>query len=350
MADIVAKTVDPGGTGDYSSLDAWEDAFGGTAGGGTPGNLPAGDEIAVAECMSSNGAHDTTPFEIVGWTTDATRYILITGDSAIGDGDGDFPADGVYDGTKYVLHNNDSDLLFGGITEEYVRFRQIQLLATQSGTNQRIILYMGSVGTTDIRLDSCIFKCLNDAGGGGYAYAFNNGDSTCTANIFNCVFTGFKNDTKNTYRALNIRGINNIYNCTFYNNYAGIVQGNETTQTVINCVFADNTDDFVGTFDTIDYCATDEHAGGGDNGINISAVWDTTCFTDYSNGDFSVQDVDSPLYEAGDKTTPDGLFLVDIIDETRKATWDVGAYELVAAAPSGDPFMTTNTGFWGALP
>ena len=58
--------------------------------------------------------------------------------------------------------------------------------------------------------------------------------------------------------------------------------------------------------------------------------WDAA-FTDYSNGDFSVKNDSSVLYGAGTDNPGAGLYSDDIIDTARSSTWDIGAFEYVAA-------------------
>jgi hypothetical protein len=65
MATTVIHTIKPSG-GDYTSLSAWEAA--------QQRDLVALDEIAVAECYAFE---DTTRVTIDGWTTDATRNIIV---------------------------------------------------------------------------------------------------------------------------------------------------------------------------------------------------------------------------------------------------------------------------------
>jgi hypothetical protein len=68
----VTIDVNPDGGGDYTSLSAAM---------AEAKDLTASDEIYVFECASS-GTADTTNADITGWTTDATRYVVIQSSGA----------------------------------------------------------------------------------------------------------------------------------------------------------------------------------------------------------------------------------------------------------------------------
>ena len=151
MAQVI-RYVDPdvaipgdGTTWDkaYASLFAWNAA--------EATDLDAANNYMTVHCRSSSGTNDTTPCNITGWTTSATDYIEIIGD--------DFPATGIYDATKYVLHNNDTASGTLYILEDFVRVHNLQILVTASSTADRSGFYVVNLGATpDIRIDSCIVK------------------------------------------------------------------------------------------------------------------------------------------------------------------------------------------------
>jgi len=325
MAELVSKVVDPDdGVGtDYTSLDAWEDALGGTAGGGTPGNLPAGDEIAQALCRSSSGTNDTLPIIIGGWTTGAANYIEILGT--------DFPDDGIFDDTKYVIHNNDNQSYMIQQTEDYVQFRKIQFKVTAtSGTKHNIYVY--GQGTSDIYFDSCIFEGV--CSGTGASYAVNVNDAEATVTMYNCTVNGFISGADTAFQGISIANAAHFYifNCTVHNCYQGIKQQSGTV-TVKNTVIFNCTDDIVGTV-TLSNCATEDGDDSGNNGnITITQKADdwAALVTDAAGGDFSVTDADSQLYDAGE----DDIFVEadDIIGTARPQGdhWDIGAHELIVS-------------------
>ena len=68
MPTTVTKTI--GSTGDYTSLQAWEDA--------APANLVTADQIWRGECLKETFSSSTMLLTISGSTSDATRYKELT--------------------------------------------------------------------------------------------------------------------------------------------------------------------------------------------------------------------------------------------------------------------------------
>lgn len=345
MAEIV-RYVDPDvvagdGSGDswtnaYASLNAWE--------AGEQTDLDTANNTHKVYCRSLSGSNDQLECVIGGWTTSVTDYITIVGN--------DFPADGIWDDAKYIIENNDDQTSAIYIQEDFVRIINLQiLLTTTSGTRYTLLSNLLGAGA-HLYIDSCIIRGVCSGTDTGYGIALFDADGTY--DIYNCIVYGFKssdNPADTGFKGVYFKGDANVYNCTISGNYYGIEEAGTGTYNVINCAVFNNDNDFTGTFDVIDYCATDEHAGGGTNGVDISGTWDTTCFTDpeASPPDFSVQDVDSPVYNIGNGATPKGTFTDDIIGTTRSPAdldWDIGAFELsVVVGAAG--IMTTNSGYWG---
>lgn len=314
----------------YQSLNAWEAA--------EQADLDTANNTHTVHCNRTNsGAADTIAVDVTGWTTSATDFITIIAD--------DFPADGIFDTTKYNLAlTNVNNLL---IRENYVRVEKLQVVCTETGTSNSRGIYLTIVdaGGSDIRIDSCIVKGICSGTGTGRGILVEDVDATVT--IFNTVVFGFLSGADTGFAGINLnQGTSVVYNCTVFNCYYGITGAG----TAINCVLFNNTDDALTA--TLDYCATDQHAGGGTNGVDISATWDTTCFTapEADPPDVSVQDALSPVFQTGNGATPKAVFTDDIIDITRDAVdlnWDIGAFEFVAAPVGNTGIMTTNTGYWG---
>ena len=325
----------------YQSLNAWEAA--------EAADLDTANNTHTVHCNRTNsGGTDGTKTTISGWTTSVTDFITVMQD--------DFPVDGIYDSTAYQLvqTNNNSTL---NISENYVR-EKIQIVPTVTGAGFGGGIFVTAIdaGGSDIRIDSCIIKGISSGTGGNFGVFVADADATVT--VFNTPIYGFissDNPGDIGFRAILISdGVLNVYNSVMAFSRCGL-QRTGGTATAINCAVFDNTVDFDGTV-TRHYNATDEGAGEdeGANGVDISATWDTTTFTapEADPPDFSVQDVDSPVYQTGNGATPKGTFTDDIIDVTRDAVdlnWDIGAFEFVVGAPADNAgIMTTNTGFWGA--
>ena len=316
-----AATSSGDNTHAYQSLNAWEAA--------EETDLDTANNIHTVHCNRTNGGGTDAGATINGWTTSATDYITIMQD--------DFPVDGIYDSAAYQIVQTNATCLV--IFESYVRVEKVQIVVTVTGTSfgGGISAQTSDAGDSDIRIDSCIIKGICNGTGG--VFGINIGGADPTVTVFNTIMYGFlsgDNPADAGFRGLQISaGVISTYNCTISGNHTGLVHFGGTA-TAINCAVFNNTDDFSGTI-TVDYCATDEHAGGGTNGVDISGTWDTTCFTapEASPPDFSVQDASSPVYQTGNGATPKGTFTDDIIDTTRDAVdldWDIGAFELIVAA------------------
>jgi len=324
VATEVIRIIEPAGGGNYTSLDAWEDALGGT----TTGHLINDDMIATAACRDSSGVTpDTAPVTVIGWTTGANNYIQIVGT--------DFPSStGIFDATKYHLSMGGGSVSAITSSEDYVRYDNLQILMTESSSWTSFGIYVVAVGTpTDIRLSKLIIKGV--CSGTGTVSGIYVNDATATVTIWNTVVYGFISGDDTQHIGMNFTNCSSvsIYNCTVYNCYSGILQAAGTV-TATNCAVFNCTDDFTGTV-AMTYCASDDdHTGDSATNITITQSADdwAALVTDAAGGDFSVTDADSQLYDAG---TPD-LFTEDddIIGTARPqgSAWDIGAFELVVAA------------------
>lgn len=345
MAEVL-RYVDPDvvagdGSGDswinaYASLNAWEAA--------EETDLDTANNTHRVLCRSLSGSNDQLQCTILGWTTSATDYITVEGY--------DFPLDGIWDDTEYIIENNDDQSSAIYIREEYVRIRKLQALVTTTSDARHGIHSNLLAASNQLYIDSCIIKGVcsgSDSSNGISLY-----DDETVADVYNCIVYGFRstgddiNDTG--FAGIFSKSSINIFNCTISGCYYGIREAGDGTHTAINCAVFNNADDFNGSFVSIDYCATDEHAGGGTNGVDISGTWDSTCFVNHATFNFAVQDADSPVYNTGNGSTPKGTFTDDIIDADRSGIadldWDIGAFELVVTVGNAG-IMTTNTGYWG---
>ncbi|GAF87961.1 unnamed protein product, partial [marine sediment metagenome] len=270
---------------------------------------------------------ETTHFDVDGWSGfDAAHYVSIY---AVGNASHN---SGVWRATGHVV-STDID-----IETSYTRVHDMQwsnpgnICIRISTTNPDIYIYNNIIRPSESNSSEGI---INSDSGSGTHYYYNNviyrpynsdhgqtvgihntSSFSGTLNIFNNTITGFHKAGVED----DATGVTNIYNCAFFNNGSDIISDGNTVQTVSNC-------------------ATDVGGGQGANGVDISGTWDSTCFTDAggTGPDFSVQDVDSPLYNTGDGTVPDAIFTDDIIGTTRGPAvgdWDIGAFEFAAAGGS----------------
>lgn len=319
MATEVVKSVDLGGTGDYASLTAWEAAGGGC----TSTDLPSEDEIAIAICQSTDSSDETSQVYIMGWTTDTTRYIDIRGTS-YGGKTGDFPSDGIYDNTKYLLSVSDQSAGCIYVREDDVKIHNIQILVTETSTNTAIGIYNRSgraTGTVGIEIDGCIIK--GDFQGTGQIYGISTVDGDVL--IYNTIIElNEQSDTSSIgiYRPNSIGHIAGVYNCTISGCFNGIEVSYDDC-TIKNCaIFNNGSEDIDDNANNtvINRCASDDNVG--TNPVDISPGISETddwndAFTDYSNHDFSIKDTNSVLYEAGTDNPGSGAYSDDIIGTAR---------------------------------
>jgi len=334
MADLVTCVVDPGGTGNYTSLNAAEaGAF--TLGAGNE-DLVTQNKYIECTCKCTNGAADTTPVTISGWTTDSTHDITISVHS-------DYRHSGkwVDSGNVYRM-----DVSLVAITSDtaYVEIGYFLVRITPSGINKYAFYLQGdnniayncvavaqNVGSlTSIRG----FYGRNNTSAGTKTIKFKNCIAyNMGANAGNYGFVGYSN----TGSALNLF----IYNCvSIRNSYGFILLAGSVTLTVKNCITFDcYTDGFSGAFDASSTNnASDYDDAPGSNAIALSSYSASDIFADPDNDDYrpkapnGVSANDSPIYRAGANLYSDGDLAVtdDILGNSRSASinFDVGAFQL----------------------
>lgn len=316
----VIRYVDPdaagGGTGldwtnAYTSLSAWNAAEG--------SDLVTDGDYHTVYCRSSSGTDDTTPFTLTGWTTGAANYIEIIGS--------DFPVDGVWDDTKYVLNNNDSATNMISLREDYVRFQNIQIKVIETSTNERNGIKIELINeSSEIRFDSFILKGLCSGTGSSRALYIN--DSDIVIKIYNTLIYGFISGSDTGFRAIDgYTSTCEIYNVTIYNCYYGLNRSSGTW-TATNCAVGNCNDDFSGAI-TINYCCSDDGNGNNPQGP-LDGNWDNEFVTPGS--DFDLESGGNCVGN-GDDNPGAGLYSDDIIGTARSSTWDIGAFEYVSGAP-----------------
>ena len=148
MATEVTYTIDPGGSGDYKSMQAFAaDAK----------DLVTLDQTVLVKCKSSNGVADTEQVKFAGWTTDANHTITIV------------PADsnshhkGVWNDSIYRLEVS-PDLSYAIEVEdvEHIRFRGLQISGGghQSTNWDSVISVLGSStkASDGLEISGCIIR------------------------------------------------------------------------------------------------------------------------------------------------------------------------------------------------
>ncbi|HQO61548.1 MAG TPA: choice-of-anchor Q domain-containing protein, partial [Deltaproteobacteria bacterium] len=274
------------------------------------------EKILNLVCYAGASA-DTTACTVDGYTTSTDYYINIYAANGGTQSLSPNRHAGVWDTSKYYLSSyqcliiKDTNVSISGLQIEMAStglyaYGIYSNIALSNGITRNCIVKDNQTGTSR----TC-YKCT-----GGQIY------ENCIA--INGAYVGF-NSSSGDNNVLRVY----IYNCTAFGCSSGIVTNTGGTR-VRNCAVFNNADDFNGTFESIQYCASDDKDG--TNAVDISPGateaddWNAA-FTDYANGDFSVKDTSSPLYDAG--TDLSAYFTTDIIGTTR-STWDIGAFEYVA--------------------
>jgi len=316
LATTIIKIVDPdnGAGTDYTSLDAWEDALGGT----TDGDLVTNNEIAIAQCRNSSGSGDTATFAILGWTTGPANYILVEAYTG-------YAHSGVYDETKYWMYNGATSSQWQ-INENYVIFDHIQF-KQEGSSGTRYGLYTNTIdaGGSLVLIKNCINKGVLSGTAIGYGF-YTASDADLTIVFEGCIAYD--------YNTANSRGFQTgadtvalAYHCTAYNNITGF----RFLDTIVNCISFNNTDDFDGG--AIDYCASDD--GDGTNAIAPSGANWANEMPNYATGNFTLISTGN-CYQAGlNDPSGAGYGDPDIIGTARPTAptlWSVGAFE-----PAGAP-------------
>ena len=179
MATYLDFVIDPDNdTGtDYTSIEACLAA--------EAKNLVSADQIMRLLCRSSSGSADTAAVSMAtgqGWTTDSTRYVLVTNYDAAN------KAGAKWDSSKYRLEVTPS----GGEAFDiegslHVVVDGIQLGINTSGSGKRILDPDSDVSMLHIK--NCYLKA-NYTGTGGYGYAVDFKGSSGDYLVENCVVEG----------------------------------------------------------------------------------------------------------------------------------------------------------------
>lgn len=308
MATVVTKTVGP--AKDYGSANAFE------LGEQADITLATGnDTIVKAECYSFQ---DTTAVTFNGWTTAAGNYIEVYTPTAE-------RHDGKWNTSKYRLEVTDATALYNA--EDYFRADGLQIASLAPTANgKHAVQFAGQGASNDIRVSSSVIKCGSQST--YWQQGISLADTDIIAKIWNCAIYDVYTGASNQGRGIEANcATADIYNCTIYEANRGI---NKTagTITVKNCAVFNCTDDFAGSPDTIDYCASDD--GDGTNAQTLDATSNyANEFEDVTTGNF--QTVTGSVCVGNGVDDPgSGLYSDDINGVARTSPWDISAHELTA--------------------
>ena len=246
MAEV-RKIVDPDNgagppTTDYTSLDAWEDAFGGHTSG--DGDLVTDQENVVAECRASSGTADTTPVDIAGWTTSADYNVTVESASS------DKPTS-KWDTSIYRLECTTATAVTAldvDADHTVVDGLQIGTKCTGSWENASMSVKVAEIAT----IKNCIIRGTQTGANAGVWVGIYEDWGNSVFSVWNCVIYYDVNGLAagNDHRGIDHNsGTLSIYNCTIAHCRTDAID-NDATCTVINTISYNNVGtQFDGTFE-----------------------------------------------------------------------------------------------------
>jgi len=302
--------IDPDASGAGTGVD-WANAYNSinAAEAAEQTDLDSANDIMIFHCRASSGTVDSTNVTINGWTTSATDYLEIRTAST------DRAAKNGWDATKFRLDVAAGDGFY--CLESYVRFDGLQIEAGDQA-------FLFAITSGDVRISNCRIQNSN------YAIYVSQASDSPNCKAWNNIIDTMNND--GIYWRTSA-GTVDIYNCVVYNCVDDGIQVVSGNINAINCAVFGNGDDFIGTFTSIDYCASDD--GDGTNSISPSGGNWANEFNDYANGDFTLLSGGN-CKDGGTNDPGSGLYSDDMEGDARVSPWDVGIDEYIAAG--GNPW------------
>jgi chitodextrinase len=321
----------------YTSLSAWEAAYGGIDFGScAKGDLVCADKIAVAKIDGTWTQPDTKPVTIDGWTTSPNNYIRIYAmPEARHKGIGN---------TGYRLKINASNISAIATREDYVRFEYLDVSLTDTyPSGLPVIGISGNANEKDIRVIGLIIHDSSSAGSAvsnGIQWSgMNNPNASLyviNTLIYNCDGSGISvsggGGNTNVY----------VYDSTIVNNAGiGIRRLYVGTLMIKNTYAGGNAKDYSydGGTTLITSASSDSSGSAGLRNITVSDSVGAY-FVNLKNGseNFHIQS-SSLLKNAGTDLSVDAnlAFSDDIDGQTRSAPWDIGADEAIISIDTTPP-------------
>lgn len=325
--------------GDFTSLDACIDHLV-----STHSNLVTADVWADVEIKGDwSASSDTTAVDLLGITTDATRYINIYTDAS------NRPLASAWTTARYQLTISDASAL--GLRAQYIYVNGLQIEVYGTTGNSKVCLSTQTIaaGGSHLEVGNCRVRLANGEGYLSNLLEISDGDIS-GYNIYNSIFYA-RSDNAGTVDGGYLAGTGdagnyNLYNCIIYGTRRATRYVTNDKVALYDCALFNNTDDFYNTTNwyAVDYCAHVEAAVTGEtNEVAESgggASWPDD-FEGAAAGDFRLK-ITSNLVDAGGGTGHD-LFTDDIEGNSRDAdgvNWDVGAYEYAAGGATEVPIAS----------
>lgn len=330
MATLFSTIIDPGGTGNYLSLNAAEAAHFGTSG----ANFVSNNEYAECEGRCTNGAADTAYAVLAGQTCDATRNYTVFSTGTYKHAN-TWPSSG----NKYRLSRTGGNNVYMGAA--YITLRGLAVAPNPTGNGQiGIQTNGGNYGT----IEDCVVTVLNTthfALTGVQILGINPEFYVINSIIYGWSKAGYNGLQVNSSAANAVR----LYDNTVVYNANGVLRTNGLVIAKGNIAFG-NTTDWSGIFaaGTTVNGYTNGQAGpsGGTAAVDLGSDG-TAIFTNVGSDIYTLKDTNSPAFQVGlDLSSDSPAVTDDIDDETRRVAGPcLGADELLTTTTTTTTTSTT---------
>lgn len=317
MATTVVKTIGTGG--DYSTLQAWEDAC--------PANLVTADQVWQGQLKNQEFVSGSPLLTISGTTVDSTRYVELTTEA------GASFADHANKATNALRYNasNGAGIRWTGtygtaitISQSYTRISKLQITATGS-SNAAACLSSGSIDYVDH--NQCIFE----------------GKTTATTVSMVGSNSRLRNSlvvARHASAGSIVQGTagTNIYNSTLVSTAGTATNGFLSNYGTAICknVYVGNVTNATAGSASVTKTTSFTSVSGPPSGWS-AAAFSTATFESITDGSHDLRlKTGSALIDAG--TTESTYAANDVIGTARSGTWDVGAWEVPAAGGASATF------------
>ena len=328
MATIVSKTIGSGG--DYSTLQAWEDAC--------PANLVTADQIWQGKVKNQVFSSTGNLLTISGTTADATRYVELTTDTGASFLD---HANVRTNALRYNESNGACIKVTGAwasavaIDQNYTRISKLQFSGTSTGGGAKASFSLGNGGgATHCDINQCIFEVYSPSSGtsgAGSLSIYGNGNRVRNSLIVQKTST-------NTAIIAQLSAGASAHNCTFVSlgtTLTNGIYGNYGTGTLSNCYIGGVSAPKYGSAGlTVTACHTNATASG-----YTTTAFSTSTFENITDGTHDLR-LKSGSALIGVGTTDSTYAASDISGLARSGTYDVGAWE-ASASDTTAPTLTS---------
>jgi hypothetical protein len=287
----------------------------------------ADSAIAVATCRTTNGAADTTPVNITGWTTSPTNYIKIWTNPTE-----NYRHAGKWDDTKYRLEVSSGSQYGTGIYSAVsnVRIDGLQVKLTTSAIQNFGIYFNVSGGEVQLS-DNIVRGVLSSGADIDIGILFWHGSATsATYKVWNNIIYDFVLNGAGNNLGMDVdNGTAYAYNNTVANCAVGLNRDPTNSPVFIakNNIFQGTVWGYSGTFDASSDYNISNFASDAPSPSYRSGLATTVTFIDSANKDFHLAFTDTGAKGYGTNLSQDAnlAFSQDIDGQSRTGNWDIGA-------------------------